>query len=624
MKIFYEGRGIEVSSKNGIELAKELNVNAIAMELNGEEVNLSSKINEGDKIKFITLNSRDGRLILLNTAAKILAYAVKKLYNVKLGEGRPQGELFYYEFYGAIFKQEDLEKIEKEVKEIAKKDISFEIKEVSKEEAKEIFKDEPFKLEIIEKLNEKIKLCYLNDFVDLCLNTIAPSTGYVKAVKILNSSSSYWQGIEGNPTMQRIYGIAFESEEKLDEYLKNLEEIKKRDHRILGQRLDIFHVSEICGAGLPLLHPNGQTIRLELIKLIREINDELDFQEVFTPHIFRTALYKQSGHYEKYRENMFLFKVGGEEFAVKPMNCPGHIQIYKSRKRSYKELPIRYSEFATVYRNEKEGELSGLTRVRMITQDDGHIWCKENQIEEEVERMVKAIFKLYKIFGFNDIRIRLSTKPDKYIGSDELWEKAENQLKNVLEKLKVNYFIGEKEGAFYGPKIDFLVKDVLGREWQLGTIQLDFFMPQRFNMKYKGEDNKEHTPVMIHRAFLGSLERFMGIIIEHFEGNFPVWLSPVQVAILPISDEQEEKAREVLNVLRKEKIRCKLIKEGTLNYRIREATLQKIPYLIIIGKKEVENEIISVRKRSGETKECKLEEFVNYLKDKISSRSLEL
>ena len=441
-----------------------------------------------------------------------------------------------------------------------------------------------------------------------------------KPVLILSVSSAFSKKL--NKATQRIYFKIFESEKEKEEFIKKLEEAKKRDHRYLGEQLDIFHTEEeVIGSGLPLIHFKGMIIRNELIKLIREINEKMGFQEVFTPHLSKSHLWKISGHYEKYKDKMFLFEIDEEEFGLKPMNCPMHLMIFKFKPRSYRDLPFRMAEFATVYRKEQSGELHGLARVWALTQDDHHVLCTKEQLKSELKQIVENAMKVYMIFGL-EIKINLSTKPEKYIGSDELWEIAEKSLKEVLDELNLDYEIKEGEGAFYGPKIDFDAKDAMGRYWQLATIQLDFFLPQRFEIKYKDKDGKDKTPVMIHFAILGSLERFTALILEHFAARLPLWIAPIQVRILPVSEKYLEYAEKVFETLKKEGMRAEIDENGTVEYRVRKAEIEKVPLIIVVGSKEEEKKSVTVRYK-GKTKELLLKDFVERVKDCIVHRELE-
>jgi threonyl-tRNA synthetase len=437
-------------------------------------------------------------------------------------------------------------------------------------------------------------------------------------ILITSFSSSFSKKL--NKATQRIYFKVFNSEEEKEKYIKEIEEAKRRDHRFLGPQLDLFHFEEeIVGSGLPLFHFNGTIIRNELINFIREINEELGFQEVFTPHLSKAELWKISGHYDKYRDKMFLWKENEEEFGLKAMNCPMHLMIFKFKVRSYRDLPFRIAEFATVYRKEQSGELHGLSRVWSITQDDHHVILTLDQLKDEVKRIIEKCLFVYEKFGLKDVKIKLSTRPDEYIGSIEDWNFAEKKLKEILEEMNIEYEIKEKEGAFYGPKIDFDAKDALGRYWQLTTIQLDFNLPKRFEITYVDKDGKRKVPVMVHFAILGSIERFMSLIIEHFGARFPTWLAPIQVAILPLSEKYIEESLNLLNELKEKRIRVKIFEEGTIEYRVREAELEKIPYIVVIGKKEIEKNILTIRKE-GKLIEMKKEEFINSLINEIKNR----
>jgi threonyl-tRNA synthetase len=437
-------------------------------------------------------------------------------------------------------------------------------------------------------------------------------------ILITSFSSSFSKKL--NKATQRIYFKVFNSEDEMKNYIKEIEEAKKRDHRFLGPQLDLFHFEEeIIGSGLPLFHFNGAIIRNELINFIREINEELGFQEVFTPHLSKVELWKISGHYEKYRDKMFLWKEDEEEFGLKAMNCPMHLMIFKFKVRSYRDLPFRIAEFATVYRKEQSGELHGLSRVWSITQDDHHVILTLEQLKDEMKRIIEKCLFVYEKFGLKDVKIKLSTRPDEYIGSIEDWNFTEEKLKEILEELNIKYEIKEKEGAFYGPKIDFDAKDVLGRYWQLTTIQLDFNLPRRFEITYVNRDGKRKIPIMIHFAILGSIERFMSLIIEHFGGRFPTWLAPVQVAILPLSQKYVEESLNLLKELKEKKIRAKILEEGTIEYRVREAEIQKIPYVVVIGKKEIEENVLTIRKR-GKLFTMKKDEFISNLLKEITNR----
>ncbi len=588
---------------------------------------------------------------LRHSAAHILAKALKNLYGydkVKLGIGPAIEDGFYYDVeLPERISQEDLKRIEKEMKKIIEKNEPFYKKEVSKKVAKEIFKNDPYKLELIDEIKgNTVSLYYLgDDFVDLCKGPHVPSSKHVKHFKLLNVAGAYWRGDSRRAQLQRIYGTAFFTEKELKEYLKRLEEAKKRDHRKLGRELKLFEIfEEEAGPGLVFYLPKGAIIRSQLEKFLEEEHEKRGYKKVYIPHIMRVDLWKTSGHYDFYRENMFFVPIveheenevlGNKEvpltdkeikraawYAVKPMNCPGHILIYKNEVRSYKDLPIKYYEFGTVYRYEKSGSLHGLLRVRGFTQDDAHIICTPEQVEEEVKKVVQMAFDVLKTFGFEDFEVYVSTRPDKYVGTDEMWNLAENSLKKALEDLKVDYQIDEGGGAFYGPKIDIKVKDCLGRKWQCSTVQFDFNLPERFDMTYIDKDGQKKRPYMIHRAILGSFERFFGLLIEHYAGLFPLWLAPIQVRVIPISEKFVSYAKKIKDILEKEKIRVDLDdRDLKVGKKIREAEIEKIPYMVIVGQKEEENNTVSVRsKKKGILGSLSLEEFISMLKKEIESK----
>ncbi len=588
---------------------------------------------------------------LRHSAAHILAKALKNIYGhdkVKLGIGPAIEDGFYYDVeLPERISQEDLKKIEKEMRKIVEKDEPFYKKEVSKKEAREIFKNDPYKLELIDEIEgDTVSLYYLgDDFVDLCKGPHVPSSKHVRHFKLLNVAGAYWRGDSRRPQLQRIYGTAFFTEKELKDYLRKLEEAKKRDHRKLGRELKLFEIfEEEAGPGLVFYLPKGAIIRSEMEKYLEKEHEKRGYQKVYIPHIMRVDLWKTSGHYDFYRENMFFVPIVEHEegevlgnkdvpltkeeidkaawYAVKPMNCPGHILIYKNEVRSYKDLPIKFYEFGTVYRYEKSGSLHGLLRVRGFTQDDAHIICTPEQVEEEVKKVVKMAFDVLKTFGFEDFEVYISTRPEKYVGTDEMWNLAENSLKKALEDLGVEYKIDEGGGAFYGPKIDIKVKDCLGRKWQCSTVQFDFNLPERFDMTYVDKDGEKKRPYMIHRAILGSFERFFGLLIEHYAGLFPLWLAPIQVRVIPISEKFVDYAKEITKKLKEAGIRVDLDdRDLKVGKKIREAELEKIPYMVIVGQKEQEEKTISVRsKKKGQLGNLKLEEFIEMLKKEIENK----
>ena len=541
---------------------------------------------------------------LRHSAAHIMAQAVKRLYpEVKLGIGPAIEDGFYYDFYrDEAFTPEDLKKIEKEMKKIIKQDLKFERKEVTRTEAEEILKKagEDFKLEILQDIpeGEAISFYQNGEFIDLCRGPHVESTGRVKAVKLLSVAGAYWRGDEDNPMMQRIYGTAFETQEELKEYLNLLEEAKKRDHRRLGRELELFDFYDEIGPGLVLWHPKGALLRSILEDFLKKEHLKRGYQLVVIPHIMKADIWKISGHYDFYRENMYMFDLDGKEYGIKPMNCPGHIMVYKSKIRSYRDLPIRFFELGTVYRHERAGVLHGLLRVRGFTQDDAHIFCRQDQVEEEIGKVIEFVLDVLDVFGFNDFEIEISTRPDEFIGTIENWDRATDALKSALERRGMGYKINPGDGAFYGPKIDVKLRDALKRTWQCATIQCDFSLPERFSLEYIDSDGQPKRPIMIHRVVLGSIERFIGTLIEHYAGAFPFWLSPEQVRILPVSEKFFDYAEKVKGLLMERDIRVSLdTGSDTLPKKIRTAEKQKVPYMLIVGEKEVGSNTVSVRQR---------------------------
>jgi len=560
-----------------------------------------------------------------HTTSHIMAQAVKRLFpeaKVTIGPAIDNG--FYYDFdVEKTFSEDDLKNIEEEIKNIIKEDFAIERFELPKDEAIKLMQErnEPYKVELIEELpeGEVISFYRQGEFTDLCRGPHLPSTGCVKAVKLLSSSGAYWRGDEHNKMLQRIYGISFPKASELEEYLNMLEEAKKRDHKKLGKELELFMMSPE-GPGFPFFLPKGMVLRNILEDYWRKIHTEAGYVEIKTPVILNEELWHRSGHWDHYKENMYTTKIDEVDFGVKPMNCPGGMIVYKSKLHSYKELPIRAGELGLVHRHEKSGQLNGLFRVRCFTQDDAHIFCLPEQIEEEVKGVMKLVDEVYGKFGF-EYTIELSTRPEDSMGSDEMWATAENALKEVLESVNREYVINEGDGAFYGPKIDFHIKDCLGREWQCGTIQLDFQMPERFDLTYIGEDGEKHRPVMLHRVIFGSIERFIGIITEHFAGAFPAWLAPVQVKVMPITSGQIEYAKDVVEKLKSEGIRVEIdAREEKIGYKIREAQLQKVPYMLILGAKEVEADSVGVRARKdGDIGAMKLDAFIEKIKEEVKN-----
>jgi threonyl-tRNA synthetase len=582
--------------------------------------------------------------IIRHSIAHILAYAVQELYpGTKFGIGPAIENGFYYDFDftevtakqtrnekretdAKRISEEDLPKIEKKMRELIKKNIKFEKIIVSKEEAKKIFKDQPYKLELIEEMGQTdITLYRSGEFVDLCAGPHVKSTKEINpdAFKLTKIAGAYWKGNEKNPMLTRIYGVAFETKKELERFLEIQKRVEERDHRILGQKLDLFSFDEEVGAGLPLWHPKGMILRKTIEDyLCQELLKE-GYQWLITPHIGKLELWKTSGHWDLYRENMYSpIKIDEEEYLLKPMNCPFHVKVYKSKIRSYKDLPIKYAELGTVYRYERSGTLHGLTRVRGFTQDDAHIWCTPEQLSIELEKLLKQALKILKTFGFKDYNIYLATRPEKFAGTEKMWKKAMAVLKYVLRKRKLKYQIDPGGGVFYGPKIDIKIKDYLGREWQCTTIQVDFNLPERFNLTYVDKKGKKRKPIMIHRALLGSIERFIGVLLENTGGALPLWLSPEQIWIIPVGKRHEKYAKEIEKSLQLLGFRVQLKNENeTVSKKIREGEIQKIPYMLVVGDKEMKSKSVRIRERGkGDIGEMKLTRFIEKVKMEIEKK----
>ena len=615
------------------EISEGLYRKAIGAEVNGQLWDLKRPIDFDATVRIVTIDDEKAPEIYRHTMAHIMAQAVMRYFGperVKLGIGPVIENGFYYDFEidGGRITEEDLPKIEEIMKQIIKEDLPIERFELPKDEAIKLMeeKNQPYKVELIKEIeDEKVSFYRQGEFVDLCRGPHLPSTGKVKHFKLLSLAGAYWRGDERNPMLQRIYGTAFAKKSDLEEYLKRLEEAKKRDHRKLGPQLGLFMIDTEIAPGMPFFLPKGAIVMNELMKFSRELHVKRGYREVSTPLVMNVKLWHQSGHWDHYKENMYFTEKEDTMYAIKPMNCPGHILIFKSSTVSYKDLPIKLFEFGKVHRYERSGVLHGLLRVRAFTQDDAHIFCREDQIEQEIKGVIELIDEIYRPFGFT-YRAELSTMPEDHMGDEETWRKAEAALKAALDHVGLDYKIAEGEGAFYGPKIDFMIKDSIGREWQCATVQLDFLMPERFDVTYIGPDNQPHRVVMIHRAIYGSIERFFGILIEHFAGAFPTWLSPVQVVVIPISDRHVEYASKVRDELFENGVRVELDdRRETLGYRIRDNQLQKVPYMLIIGDKEVESGKVSVRTREGkEFKDVDLEDFIRKLLQEIRERRREL
>jgi len=601
---------------------------ALAGRLDGTLVDLETRIEDNITAEILTFEDKEGRDIYRHSTSHIMAHAVKELFpEARLAIGPAIEDGFYYDFdYPRPFTPEDLRRIEERMREIINADRPFIRKEMGRKEAISYFEGvgEIYKVLLIEELSdEEVSLYQEGDFIDLCLGPHIPSTGKVKAFKLLNVAGAYWRGDERNKMLQRIYGTSFSTEEDLNQYLRRLEEIKERDHRRLGRDLNLFSINEEAGAGLILWHPRGATIRKVIEDFWRDEHYRWGYDFIYSPHIARLDLWKKSGHLDFYRENMYSpMEIDNIDYELKPMNCPFHIMVYKSGIRSYRDLPIRYAELGTVYRYERSGVLHGLLRVRGFTQDDAHIFCREDQLDGEIARVLDFTIFILKTFGFSEYEIFLSTRPEKYVGSIDIWERATSALRSALDNKGLPYREDVGAGVFYGPKIDIKVKDCLGRAWQCSTIQVDFNLPERFQITYRGGDGKEHQPIMIHRALMGSLERFFGVLIEHYRGAFPLWLSPIQVRVLSITDSQIEYATRIKEELRFEGIRTDAdLRNEKIGLKIREGSIERIPYLLILGRKEMERKTVSVRRRGGEDLgEMALPEFIKRLKKEIEEK----
>lgn len=612
----------DVAKKIGMGLYKA----ALLARVDGEVVDLMTLIDKDCSLEILTFDDEKGKGALRHTASHMLAQAVKRLYpDVKLAIGPSIDTGFYYDFDADFpITPEMLENIEKEIAKIAKEDLPLEKFVLERNEAIEFVKKngEIYKVELIEDLpeDEIISFYKQGEFTDLCAGPHVPTTAKVKAVKLLNVAGAYWRGSEKNKMLQRIYGTAFTKKSELDEYLNMLEEAKKRDHRKLGKELELFSMHEE-GPGFPFFHPKGMVVRNILENFWRNIHTKWGYKEIKTPIILNESLWHQSGHWDHYKENMYFTKIDEEDYAIKPMNCPGGILVYKSQMHSYRELPLRMGELGLVHRHEISGALHGLMRVRAFTQDDAHLFMMPSQIKDEVLGVIRLTDYVYKVFGFQ-YKVELSTRPENSMGSDEDWELATNSLKEALEAAEIEYKINEGDGAFYGPKIDFHLMDSIGRTWQCGTIQLDFQMPERFDLNYIGEDGEKHRPVMVHRTVFGSMERFMGILIEHYAGAFPAWLAPVQVRILPVTDRANEYAKSLEEKLTDMDIRVEMdLRNEKIGYKIREAQIQKIPYMIILGDKEVESGKVAIRSRKeGDLGAMSFDDFISKLKSEIEKK----
>ncbi len=611
----------EIAEDIGVGLAKA----ALAAKVNGELVDLSYEIKKDSEVKIITFKDDEGKDIFKHSAAHVLAAAVKRLFkDVKFGIGPAVEDGFYYDFdVKEPFSEEDLEKIETEMKKIIKEDIAFERKDVSKKEAEKIFKDQPYKLELLEDV-ENPSVYRLGNFADLCRGPHVPDSGKIKAVKLTKIAGAYWKGDSKNKQLQRIYGIAFPEEKQLKKYLKLQEEAEKRDHRKIGKAMELFSIHDEA-PGMPFFHNNGTFIWESLKEFMSLEMRKLDYQLNKTPIILNKSLWLKSGHWEHYEDNMYFTRIDDQEYAVKPMNCPGNLLVYKAKQHSYKELPIKAGEFGLVHRHELSGVLSGLFRVRVFTQDDAHVFCMEEQLEEQIIELFDLIEKMYSTFGFK-YEVELSTKPAKAMGDPKLWDKAEKILSDSLKAKKIKYKLNPGDGAFYGPKIDYHVKDAIGRSWQCGTIQLDFSMPEKFDLTYEGQDGRKHRPVMLHRAIYGSLERFMGILIEHFAGWFPLWLAPLQVRVMAVSDDFNKYALKVVDELKKAGIRVDFDERAeSTGRKVRDSQLEKIPVVLNVGEKEEKAKTVAVRtNKDGKLKfGIKVDSLIREIVKNVADKEIE-
>ena len=634
-----DGKVLEVEEgKTVLEVAKQISEGLARMAtcatVNGEVKDLRYELKEDCNLSIETFeNSEDGKKAYWHTTAHIMAQAVKRLFpNTKLGIGPAIENGFYYDFkVEKPLTEDDMKKIEEEMKKIIKEDLPLERSSLSRKDAIKLMKDknEDFKVQLIEELpeGEEISFYTQGEYIDLCAGPHLMSTGKVKSIKILSTSAAYWKGNQENDSMQRIYGISFPKASQLEEHLKLLEEAKERDHRKIGKDLELFMTHELVGSGLPMYLPNGATVRRLLERYIQDKEVEMGYQHVYTPSLANTELYKVSGHWDHYKEDMFpVMKMDNEEMVLRPMNCPHHMLIYKNKMHSYRDLPIRIGELAHDFRYEASGSVVGLERVREMCQNDAHLFVRPDQIKEEVGKVVQLILAVYKDFGFKDYEFRLSLRDKKdthkYFDDDEMWEKAEGQLREILTELGINFYEAEGEAAFYGPKLDVQLKSAVGHDVTVSTCQLDFLLPERFKLEYIGEDGEKHRPVVIHRAILGTFDRFMCFLIEETKGAFPLWLSPTQVKILPITDAQHDYAKSIEEKLHKAGIRVVLDdRNEKVGYKIREAQLEKVPYMLVVGAKEVEENTVSVRSReSAENETIDTDTFVARIKEEVENK----
>lgn len=613
-------------------ISKRLAEEVLVASVNSKLVDINMPIEKDADLKLYTFKDEIGRETYWHSTSHLMAHAIQSIYpEAKFGVGPAIEGGFYYDFdINTKLTDEDLSKIEAKMMELAQEDKPFVRNELSKQEALDFFKnvDDQYKLELISEFDEEseiISLYHEGNFTDLCRGPHIPSVGKIKYVKLINISGSYWRGDEKRQSLQRIYGVSFPKKKMLEDHLQLLEEAKKRDHRKIGKQLGLFSIEEEAGPGLIYWHPKGAAIRNTVENFWREAHTANGYELVYSPHIGKSWLWETSGHLVNYKESMFApMSIDDQDYYLKPMNCPFHIMMYKSNLHSYRDLPLRWAELGTVYRYEKSGVLHGLLRVRGFTQDDAHIFCTHDQIEDEIIEVIRFCAYIWNSFGFENLKYYVSTKPEKAVGGDDLWDKATETLKVALDKQGLDYEMDEGGGAFYGPKIDIKIKDALHREWQMSTIQFDFNLPERFDMKYIGDDGKEHRPFMVHRALLGSIERFMGVLIEHYGGAFPVWLAPIQAVVIPVSQTFSEYAESVVKKLEESNIKVHLdSRNEKIGYKIREWETQKVPYMLIVGEKEKEADTVSVRKhKEGDMGILKIEDFIKNITDEIKNLSI--
>lgn len=614
----------DVAAGIGRRLAKE----ALVGKVNGKLVDLSTPLESNADIEIITFDSDEGKEVYWHSTAHLMAQAVKRLYpEAQVTIGPPIDGGFYYDFYFRPFTPEDLEAIEKKMEELARENFEIECKVMPRDEAAKFFKSigEEYKVEILNEIpaDERITFYSQGEFIDLCRGPHVPSTNYIKTFKLISTAGAYWRGDENNVQLQRIYGTSYPKKSMLEEHLKRLEEAKRRDHRKVGKELGLFSVNQELGSGLILWHPKGALVRHLVENFWREEHLSNGYELLYSPHIARRDLWHTSGHLDFYAENMYApMTIDETDYQLKPMNCPFHLLIYKNETRSYRDLPIRWAELGTVYRYERSGVLHGLLRVRGFTQDDAHLFCRPDQLDEEIDRVLDFCLYMLRSFGFTDFEVYLSTRPEKFVGSKANWEIATESLRRGLEKSGLDWQIDPGEGVFYGPKIDIKIKDVLGRAWQCSTIQVDFNEPERFDISYVGSDGEDHRPIMIHRALLGSIERFFGVLIEHYAGAFPLWLAPVQAVVLPITDHQQDYAYEVQRQLKDRGFRVDVDdRNEKVNFKIREAEVQKVPYMLIVGKREVEAGTVSLRKHGeGDLGARSIDDVLTLFQEEVNAK----